>query len=392
MTTQAIENFCNTLEDEVVSFTQELIRIKSYTHDEEEIVRYIGAKMKSLGYDEVIFDDFGNVAGRIGNGDTTILFDSHCDTVEANDPDEWKADPFGGEIIDGNVYGRGAVDMKGAIAAAVYAGYAMKTLSLCQGKTIYISCSILEEDIEGEALLHLCKKNNLSPNYVVICEPSALKLALGHRGRAMLTIQTEGVSAHGSSPELGVNAIYNAKDIIGRIEKLQSKLSSDSKAGSVTLSRIESNAVSLNAVPDQCKLYLDRRLELGETEISVTNEMDALIEGTQATWDIYEITDKTWTGKPVNSRAFYLPWEIEKDHFLTRACEKTFKDITGREPTLFKWNFSTNGFASASTLKIPTIGFGPGNPALAHCRDEYCDISEIIGALKFYTSLVNNLE
>ncbi len=391
MATETIENVCNSLEDEVVGFTQELIRIQSTTHNEEKIVRYISEKMKSLDYDEVIIDDFGNVVGRIGNGDTKILFDCHCDTVEVNDPDEWQADPFGGEIIDGKVYGRGAVDMKGAIAAAVYAGYAIKKLSLCKGKSIFISCSILEEDVEGEALLYLCEKNDISPDFVVICEPSALKLALGHRGRAMLTITTEGVSSHGSSPELGVNAIYKTKNIIGRIEALQSSLAADNKSGSVTLSRIESTAVSLNAVPDQCKLYLDRRLEVGETEASVAEEMDALIEGAEATWEIYEIEDKTWTGKSVNCSAFFLPWELKEDHLLTRSSIKAFNEAIGGEPTLFKWNFSTNGFASASKMKIPTIGIGPGNPALAHCRDECCDISQIVQAFKFYTSIVNHL-
>ena len=391
MATETIENLCNALEDEIIGLTRELIRIQSTTHNEEKIVRFISEKMKSLGYDEVMIDDFGNVVGRIGSGDTKILFDCHCDTVEVNDPDEWQADPFGGEIIDGKVYGRGAVDMKGAIAAAVYAGYAIKKLSLCEGKTIYISCSILEEDVEGEALLYLCEKNEISPNFVVICEPSSLKLALGHRGRAMLTITTQGVSSHGSSPELGVNAIYKTKTIIGRIEALQSSLAADNKSGSVTLSRIESTAVSLNAVPDQCKLYLDRRLEVGETQTSVAKEMDALIEGTEAIWEIYEITDKTWTGKSVNCSAFFLPWELKEGHLLTRSSIKAFNEAIGGEPALFKWNFSTNGFASASKMKIPTIGMGPGNPELAHCRDECCEISQIVQAFKFYTSIVNHL-
>lgn len=391
MTAETIRTFCDALEDEVIALTQELVRIKSYTHGEEDLVRFISSKMKSLGYDEVILDDFGNVVGRIGDGDTTILFDSHCDTVTVNDPDEWITDPFGGEIIDGKIYGRGSVDMKGAIAATIYAGYAVKKLSLHEGKTIYVSCSILEEDVEGEALIYLCEKNNINPDFAVICEPSSLKLALGHRGRAMITINSEGVSAHGSSPELGVNAIYKVKDIIGRIEKLESKLSADNNAGSITLSRIESRAVSLNAVPDQCKLYLDRRLEMGETEKTLGREMDALLEGTEAKWDIFEIIDRTWTGKSVSCKAFFPSWEIKEDHQLTRASIEAFNDATGKEATLFKWNFATNGIATAGILGIPTIGLGPGDPALAHCRDEYCEISEIVGALKFYTSLVKRL-
>lgn len=392
MTAETVRAFCDSLENDVISFAQELVRIKSYTHDEEDIVRFISGKMKSLGYDEVFIDDFGNVAGRIGNGDTTILFDSHCDTVAVNDPDEWITDPFGGEIIDGKIYGRGSVDMKSAIAATIYAGYAIKQLSLHEGKTIYVSCSILEEDVEGEALLHLCDKNNINPDYAVICEPSSLKLALGHRGRAMLTISADGISAHGSSPELGVNALYKVKNIIGRIENLQAKLSADDNAGSVTLSHIESRAVSLNAVPDHCRLYLDRRLEMGETEETVSQEMAELLEGTDANWDILDIADKTWTGKDVSCKAFFLAWELRRDHPLTDASIEAFTDATGSDATLFKWNFSTNGFATASQLGIPTIGFGPGNPALAHCMNEYCETSDIVEAMKFYTSLVKRLD
>ena len=391
MTSCSVKKFCSTLEKEVIAFARELVKIKSYTHDEEKIVRYIGEKVQSLGYDEVILDDFGNVTGRIGSGDSVILFDSHCDTVAVTDADNWKADPFGGDIIDGKLYGRGAADMKGAIAAAVYAGYAIKKLSLAEGKTIYVTCSILEEDIEGEALLYLCKKNNIHPDFAVICEPSSLNLALGHRGRAMLTIRTKGVSAHGSSPELGENAIYKTKEIIGRIERLQSRLSADDTAGSVTLSRIESNAASLNAVPDQCLLYLDRRLETGETQAVVAEEMDRLVQGIDATWEIYSLSDRTWTGKSVSCKAFFPPWELPGDHALTQTGIKAFHESTGRQASLIKWNFSTNGFATAGRLGVPTIGFGPGNPEMAHRRDEYCHISDIIEALAFYTALVKNL-
>ncbi len=358
ITAETVRTFCHSLEEDVIAFTQELVRIKSYTHDEEEIVSFIAAKMKSLGYDEVIQDDFGNVAGRIGSGETTILFDSHCDTVAVNDADKWIADPFGGEIIDGKLYGRGAVDMKGAIAATVYAGYAMKQLSLHEGKSIYVSCSILEEDVEGEALLYLCDKNKITPDFAVICEPSSSKLALGHRGRAMLTISTEGVSAHGSSPELGVNAVYKVKDIIGRIEELQLRLTADDNAGSIALSRIESRAVSLNAVPDYCKLYLDRRLELGETRESVSRELDALVEGTSATWEVLKIRDRTWTGKELTCEAFFLPWELDQNHLLTRAGIEAFKDASGHEATLFKWNFSTNGLPQPAGWKFLPLDSG----------------------------------
>jgi acetylornithine deacetylase/succinyl-diaminopimelate desuccinylase-like protein len=82
--------------------------------------------MKSLGYEEVIVDSMGNVLGRIGRGEKSILFDSHVDTVEVNDEKEWEVPPFSGEIVDGRLYGRGSVDMKYSVAASIYAGVIAK--------------------------------------------------------------------------------------------------------------------------------------------------------------------------------------------------------------------------------------------------------------------------
>lgn len=102
----------NSVKNELIQFTQDLVRIKSYSGDEEEIVRFIAKKMNELGYDEVILDSMGNVMGRIGNGEEVIIFDSHIDTVEVKEVEKWDIPPFSGEIIDGYICGRGSVDMK----------------------------------------------------------------------------------------------------------------------------------------------------------------------------------------------------------------------------------------------------------------------------------------
>src|SRR6188474_2014560 len=97
---------------ELIEFTQSLIRIKSMSGQEEEIIKFIEKKMKALGYDEVIIDSMGNVLGRIGDkrNQKSILFDSHVDTVEVNDEDKWDVPPFSGDILEGRIYGRGSVD------------------------------------------------------------------------------------------------------------------------------------------------------------------------------------------------------------------------------------------------------------------------------------------
>ena len=124
------------IKSELIEFAQELIKIKSYSGDEQEIIKHINEKMNLLDYDEVIIDAMGNIVGRIGNGETIIMLDSHIDTVEVNDVSEWTHDPFGGHIEDGRLHGRGSVDMKSAAAASIFAGAVAKKMGLHMDKTI----------------------------------------------------------------------------------------------------------------------------------------------------------------------------------------------------------------------------------------------------------------
>jgi putative selenium metabolism hydrolase len=380
------------VQKELIEFTQSLVRIKSISGQEGEIVRFVEKRMKALGYDEVIIDSMGNVLGRIGNGEKSILFDSHVDTVEVNDEEKWDVPPFSGEIIDGSLYGRGSVDMKSGAAASIYAGVIAKRLGLASGKTIYISCSIFEEDCDGENLKHLFKELNFKPNYVVICEPSDNKISLGHKGKAQISIKTHGISAHGSAPEKGVNAIYEMAEIIQRVEKLNLKLmKKDGPRRTLVMSRISSTSASLNAVPSECEVYLDRRMVPGETEEAIKQEMDQIIQGKNATWKVGTLHRKSWTGMDINYEPFHLAWKIDLEHELTRACIAAYHENFGSAPTEYDfWDFSTNAVTPVS-MGIPTIGFGPGEYKLAHMYNEHCKVSQIIEACSFYTSLIHKI-
>lgn len=380
--------FMSTIQDEMIQFAQEIVRIKSITCHERDLAEFIEQKMMKLGYDEVRIDALGSVVGRIGNGRTKILFDSHIDTVEVKDTTEWSMDPFGGQIKDGKLYGRGAVDMKAAVAASVYAGYALKKLGLLDGKTVYISTSVMEEDFDGETLFALIRELQLSLDYVVICEPSHLQLSTGHKGRAIFKVSMPGISAHGSAPEKGKNAIYAMTTLIEKIQAYALEMQSKSEeTGSLAITKIESDAASLNAIPHICSIYLDRRMVLGEDAEYIEKEMTFLLEGTEATWEVYDAVGTSWKGAPVILNSFLPAWEIGLDHVLTQKSIQAFEALKGEKPALFKWDFSTNGVATAGKLGIPTIGFGPGNEKLAHMKDEYCPVSDIFDACAFYTLL-----
>ncbi|MBK8878990.1 MAG: YgeY family selenium metabolism-linked hydrolase [Haliscomenobacter sp.] len=378
--------------DSLIEFAQHLVRIPSYSGQEEKAIRFAEQQMKALGYDEVVIDSMGNLLGRIGNGPTSVLFDAHLDTVEVNDPQDWTFPPFGGAIENGWLQGRGSVDMKSAASAAIFAGAAARNLGWDKGKTIYVSCTVFEEDCDGENLKHLFRERHLRPDFVVICEPSNNVITLGHKGKAQILIKTFRVSAHGSAPEKGVNAIYEMAEIIQRVEQTNRNLRIlDGLKGTLVLSKISSISASLNAVPSECAIYLDRRTVPGETEADIRKEMDQMIAGKNASWEIGTLNRKSWTGMDICYEPFHSAWKIDPGHELTQACMAAYTDYFGQEPASFDfWDFSTNAVTPVS-LGIPTIGFGPGEYKLAHMRDERCAVRQIIDACGFYARLTARL-
>lgn len=391
-----------TLPDDVradlIGFAQTLVRIPSLSGQEEAVLRAIAQRMTDLGFDEVSFDRMGNLLGRIGDGPTAVLFDSHVDTVAVTDAAHWRVPPFSGELVDGRLWGRGSVDMKSSAAASVYAAALAKRANLAggkaltEGKTVYVSCTVFEEDCDGENLKHLFAERGLRPDYVVICEPSSNTIALGHKGKAQIAITTHGVSAHGSAPEKGVNAIYEMAEIIQRVERRNLELAQrPAPRPTLVMSRISSTAASLNAVPSACEVYLDRRTVPGETLDDIRREMAGLIAGKNATWAVGTLHRTSWTGLDITYEPFHPAWRIAEDHPLTQACMAAYRAQFGADPTEFDfWDFSTNAVTPVA-LGIPTIGFGPGAHKLAHMVDESCPVDEIVAACGFYASLIGHV-
>lgn len=380
------------ISEDLLGFAQDLVRIQSISGQEGEVVRRIAAQMEALGFDDVRIDHCGSVLGRVGCGEKSILFDSHVDTVEVTDPDLWEVPPFSGRIADGFLWGRGSVDMKSGAAASIYAAALAKRANALAGKTVYVSCTVDEEYCDGEALGRLIAEFELSPDLAVVCEPSSNLITLGHKGKAQVVITTQGVSAHGSAPEKGVNAVYEMAEIIQRIEQRNHELSgTPGPHGTLVLSQISSTSVSLNAVPSACAVYLDRRMVRGETEAAVRAEMDRLVAGKHASWEIGALHRQTWTGAQLVYQPFHLAWEISPEHELSMAFRAACSEIFGKPPDRYDyWDFSTNAVALVR-LGIPTIGFGPGEHKLAHMRNERCPTSQIVEACAVYNRVISGL-
>ena len=380
------------MEKRLLDFAARAVQTPSFSDEEGPMAALVLAEMQQLGYDEAFIDETGNVVGRIGQGKTILHFDSHIDTVRVDDAECWQHPPFSGSIVDGQLWGRGSVDMKSALCASVYAAAQARELGYLADKTVYVTGTVCEEYCDGENLKLLYRDLQLRPDYCVICEPSDNVITLGHKGKAQIRITTHGISAHGSAPEKGKNAVYEMAEIIQRVEALNRTLSEKpGPHGTVVLSDIASVSASLNAVPSACSIYLDRRLAMGETLEDVRAEMDALIAGKDARWEVGTLHHTSWKGRELRYEPMHDPWQIDSDHPLTRALVRSVERVRGEAPTRFDfWDFGTNAITPVA-MGIPTIGFGPGEYKLAHMRDEHCAVDRILEACAVYTQLIGEL-
>ncbi len=378
------------LEQECLNFLLDLIATKSMCSEEKNVIQRINQEMEKLDYDDITIDPMGNILGRVGNGPIKIALDAHVDTVDVGNLSLWERDPFKGVIQEGIVYGRGAGDMKGPLASIVYAGGLIKKLGLTDGISLYVTGTVMEEDCDGLCWQYIANEDKLRPDCVVIAEPTNLNIYRGQRGRMEMKVVTKGLSSHGAMPERGVNAIYKMAPIIADIEQLNQRLRQDEflGKGTITISQIRSTSPSLNAVADGATIHIDRRLTAGETLESAVNEIKYLpsVQQAQAEIIVPVYDTPSYTGLKYPTKKYYPTWVIAEDHYTIQSGVKAYRQVFGDNPIVDKWNFSTNGVATMGMLKIPTIGFGPGNEIYAHSPQDQVPVDHLHKAIAFYTA------
>lgn len=389
------------VQKEVVNVLQKLIQIRSYSGEEKEIVEFIVGKMKDFEFDEAYSDSLGNAVGKIGNGPIKILYDAHIDTVKVTESEKWDYPPFDGKISGGKIYGRGAVDEKPAMAGYLMAGKMIKSQMGSDELpfTLYVVGSVQEEDFDGYPLFHVIQNEGIKPDFVLLGEPTDLKVYRGQRGRMEMKIITTGKSAHGAHNEQGVNAIYKMNDIIQKITELDKNLKSVEPLGkgSITVSNIISKGPSICSVPDFCQIHIDRRLTLNETQQSVLKELKNIFLQlySDAEVSVPKYNGVSWKGTKFEVEAYFPTWVYEETHPLVSAGLKTMEAV-GLKQESSVWKFSTNGVASAGQLGIPTIGFAPGLEELAHSSKEEINLKDLTKATEFYAhfpfTLINTIK
>jgi putative selenium metabolism hydrolase len=374
--------------DDVTGFLRDIIAIPSPSCAEKDVAERIVQEMKGLDYDDAHIDAMGNVIGRIGSGAARVVLDAHMDTVGVGDPGAWPYDPFTGKVDDGIVFGRGASDNKGAVAAQVYAGRVMADRGLDGADvTVFVVGTVMEEDCDGLALGYLLTETIPDVAAVVLGECTDLAVYRGHRGRMEMSVTTKGVSAHASAPDRGDNAVAKMAPIVTEVTRLNDSLADDEflGKGTVAVTKIECDTASLNAIPDRCRIYLDRRLTAGETLEGAVDEVrsaagDAVVE-------VLRYAEPSYTGLVIETDKYYPTWTLAEDHALVRAGVAAASNALGGPPKVDKWTFSTNGVWSAGRLGIPTIGLGPSQEKWAHSVLDQCPIDDLVASMAFYAAL-----
>jgi len=374
----------------LVRFLRDLIATKSLSAQEGNVIRRVEAEMQACGYDEIRIDPMGNILGRIGHGPRVLALDAHVDTVDVGNPANWSVDPFEGDERDGVIYGRGACDMKGALASIVYGGRILKELGLGADCTLWVVGSVQEEDCDGLCWQYIVNEDRLRPEAVVIAEPTSLGVYRGHRGRMEIEVRTQGVSCHGSAPERGVNAVYKMAPIVADIERLNERLGGEPflGKGTVTVAEIRSTSPSLCAVADSATIHLDRRLAATDTLDSAVGEIEALpsVKAAGAQVAVLEYAVPSWRGLTYPTRKYYPTWLLPEAHPLLRAGKATYAQLFGGPPDVGRWVFSTNGVAVMGLHGIPCIGFGPGNEVHAHMATEQIPVDHLVKAAAWYAA------
>ncbi len=376
----------------IIRFLREIVAIPSMDSQLKEVGERIGAEMRKLGFDEVRFDKMGNILGRIGNGPRVIVFDSHVDTVGIGDPDEWEWDPFQGKVEDGVLYARGACDEKGSTPGMVYGLAIARDLGLLDGWTAYYFGN-MEEWCDGIAPNTFVEVDpGVRPDFVVIGEPTKMQVYRGHKGRIEMRVVAKGRSAHAASNHLGDNAIYKLLPVIAGIRDLEPQLGDHPFLGhgKITVTDMHVKTASINAVPDEAVIYIDRRMTFGETKEEAIAQVAALIppefrDSVKVEELFYE--EPSYTGFVFPVDKYFPAWALEEDHPLVKAGQQARRLIGLSDAPTGKWDFSTNGTYWAGKAGIPSIGFGPGDETTAHTVRDSVPLDDVVKATEFYAIL-----
>jgi len=388
---KGIVNAAETISGRLISFAQRLVQTPSLSGQEKEVADLIEEEMRAVGYDEVRRDPAGNVIGRLqGSGDGhDLVLNGHMDHVDAGPVDAWPYPPFSGTIAGGRLHGRGAADMKGSLAAQVYAVAVLKEAGVRPRGDVTVT-AVVQEETGGLGTQQLID-GGLRADYAVVGEATNLQLMRGHRGRLEILAIIEGRSVHASAPERGANPFYTMARFLEEIRGVALPRDPDFGGASVAPTLCRSDQSSSNVIPGLLTLHLDYRClpaeEPGDVVKRFQSLLDAsLLDGCSGRIEIERTRMITYTGVEHLMPNIFSPFKLEMSHPLVVRARRALAELTGREPDVGLWRFSTDG-GRLMKAGIPTVGYGPGEEELVHTVGENIRLDDLVKASAGYAAL-----
>lgn len=391
------EELLNCVDQEaLVKFTQEILRINSVydpnkeSFNEEKVALYIAEYLKRLGL-EVHVEEAApgrpNVIGILKGKEQgkTLLYEGHTDVVTAGDIDEWHYEPFSAIIENGKIYGRGACDTKGNVAAAIFA-----VKAIIDSKVDFSGNILLCIPVDEEGMMIGIKsfiKNGWADHVdaAVICEPEENQICINQKGAMRIIIRTYGKMAHGAMPLSGINPNWGMARIICELEKLEAaekeRLGTHHYLGlpSITptiLMAPSKGEAQINVIPKECYTTLDIRTVPGQDHEILKNQVQKILNNLSKQdkdfkADMEVIEERPWT-------------ETAKEEPIVKAMAEAYNHITGKEPVYNGVPGATDGTFLHCLRNIPIVTTGAGNRLIPHQADEYVEIDELFETTKLY--------
>ena len=373
--------------DEILRFARALLGAPSENPGgtEDEAAAVAGDILASLDLaPDVVRGDAGrpSVLGRLGSGARpTLAWNGHLDTVPAGPADKWSRPPFAGDVADGKLFGRGAVDMKGAIAAALASAAAIRRAGIELGGSLRFHLVADEEHAGIHGTKVLWERGLLDQDAAIVGEASDLQLGLAERGGAWITATAHGAAAHGSHPDHGVNAITSMARLLLRLPEALPGRTHPLIGGPTVNAALIEGGHAPNVVPDRCIVEIDRRTIPGETDpAEIIAPFERLAEDiarqnpeVRITFELHEWCD-----------AAEAPSDDPIVHVARDAVDA---ETDGGPPAAVGFSGITDARYYLNEARIPTVILGPGSLTVAHTADEWVAVDDLVIAARAYARL-----
>ena len=366
--------------DATVARLERFVKTPSLTGEEATLAETVESEMEEAGLETQKIG--GNVIGK-WEGDAegkTIILCGHMDTVPAGDLSQWHHDPFGAEVEGDRLFGRGACDMKGGLSAMIGAVSALKKAAIDIRGNITLIATIYEEPgeeklIERKGIIDLLDRKAVAGDVTIITEPTDLVVGLGHKGTCITSIMLHGVSAHSSVPHLGINAIDKAAKVVLALDEMPVRDDPLLGKGTWTVNRINGGD-KINVLPEYCKIEIDRRLTLGESEETARRDFQRVL-------DQLRKDDKDFRAE-LSFPYVDGPILIDPEHPIVKSLAGGVSRVSGKTAKREAMTYGTDGAWIYHRAKIPVAIFGPGNIERAHKPDEFVELDQVYDAAKVY--------